>query len=175
MTGPKPTPIIVLMGVSGCGKSTIGRALSDTLGWPFRDADTFHPPANVAKMSSGQPLTDADRAPWLAAIAAWIDARQAGGEPAIVSCSALKRRYRDVIVGGRAGVHLVHLAGTLGVIEARMAARQHHFMPLSLLKSQFETLEPPAPDEHAAVVDVSKDPHAIVAEILADLGLEGRA
>jgi carbohydrate kinase (thermoresistant glucokinase family) len=163
------------MGVAGCGKSTIGQALSDALGWPFRDADTFHPEANVAKMSSGQPLTDADRAPWLAAIAAWIDARQASGEPAIVSCSALKKRYRDVIVGGRHGVHLVHLAGGLGVIQARMAARQHHFMPLSLLKSQFETLEPPAPDEHAAIVDVAQTPQAIVAEIIADLGLEGAA
>lgn len=161
----KATSIIVLMGVSGCGKSTVGRVLSETLGWPFRDADSFHPPENVAKMSSGQPLTDTDRAPWLGAIAHWIDARQAAGDPAIVSCSALKRRYRDVIVGTRAGVHLVHLAGTMAVIEARMAARQDHFMPLSLLKSQFEALEPPGPDEHALVVDVAQAPDAIVAEI----------
>lgn len=163
MTGP--TPVVVLMGVAGCGKSTIGEALSQALGWPFRDADSFHPEANVAKMSRGLPLDDADRAPWLAAIAGWIDAQQAARQPAIVSCSALKRRYRDVIVGGRPGVSLVHLGGTLAVIEARMAARRDHFMPLSLLKSQFEALEPPAPDEHALVVDVARTPEEIMATI----------
>ncbi|MDX2204475.1 MAG: gluconokinase [Hyphomicrobiaceae bacterium] len=163
------TPIVVLMGVSGSGKSTIGAALSAALGWPFRDADSFHPPANVAKMSRGEPLTDADRAPWLAAIAQWIDARQAAGEPAIVSCSALKRRYRDVVVGSRGGVRLVHLAGTRAVIEARMATRRDHFMPLSLLRSQFETLEPPAPEERALVIDVGGSPEAIVAAIRAQV------
>ncbi len=165
----EPTPIIVLMGVSGCGKSTVGQALSQALGWPFRDADSFHPPSNVAKMSSGQPLTDADRKPWLEAIAAWIDARQAAGQPAIVSCSALKRRYREVIVGQRAGVHLVHLSGSFEVIAARMAARRHHFMPASLLESQFAALEPPGADERVLTVNVGQPPEALVREILAGL------
>lgn len=164
-----PASIIVLMGVAGCGKSTIGEALSSTLGWPFRDADSFHPPANVAKMSRGEALTDSDRKPWLAAIAAWIDERQAARAPAIVSCSALKRTYREVIVGGRPGVHLVHLAGTQDLIAARMAERRDHFMPTSLLKSQFETLEPPSRAE-ALVVDVGEAPEAIARRIIAHLG-----
>lgn len=170
-----PTPIVVLMGVAGCGKSTIGEALSRVLGWPFRDADSFHPEANVAKMSRGLPLDDADRAPWLAAIAGWIEAQQAAGQRAIVSCSALKRRYRDVIASGRPGVCLVHLAGTLAVIEARMAARRDHFMPLSLLKSQFEALEPPDADEHALVVDVARTPEEILATIRAHLDAQWQA
>lgn len=166
---PLAARIIVLMGVSGCGKSTMGAALSARLGWPFRDADTFHPPSNVAKMSRGLPLTDADREPWLAAIAAWIDAQRAQDKPAIVSCSALKRRYRDRIVGGRPGVRLVHLAGTREVIAERLAGRRGHFMPPSLLQSQFEALEPPAQEEGAIVVDVAGPPDAVVAAILARL------
>ncbi len=161
--------IIVLMGVSGCGKSTIGAALSEQLGWPFRDADTFHPASNVAKMSRGLPLTDEDRAPWLAAIAAWIDEQGARDRPAIVSCSALKRRYRDKILGGRPGVLLVHLAGTREVIAARLAERRGHFMPQSLLDSQFEALEPPSPEEQAIVVDVAFPPDVVVAQIIARL------
>lgn len=166
--GTVPTPIVVLMGVAGCGKSTIGAALSARLGWPFRDADSFHPPANVAKMSRGEALTDADREPWLEAIAAWIDARQAAAAPAVVSCSALKRAYREVIVGGRPGVQLVHLAGSHDLIATRMAQRRDHFMPTSLLKSQFETLEPPSATE-ALVVDVGGAPDAIAQRIVAHL------
>lgn len=171
MTGSlqMPAQVVVLMGVSGCGKSTTGAALSERLGWPFRDADTFHPESNVAKMSRGLPLTDEDRRPWLAAIAAWIDERCTAGEAAIVSCSALKRRYRDVIVGPRAGVRLVHLAGTREVIGERLAARRGHFMPASLLTSQFEALEPPSAEERPIVVDVAQQPKAVVAEIIARL------
>ena len=167
-----PAQVLVLMGVSGCGKSTTGAVLSERLGWTFRDADSFHPASNVAKMSSGQPLTDEDRGPWLAAIAAWIDERCAAGEAAIVSCSALKRRYRDIIVGPRTGVQLVHLAGTREVIGARLSARQGHFMPASLLTSQFEALEPPGAEERAIVVDVAQPPEAVVAEIV--MRLQGR-
>ena len=164
------TCVIVLMGVAGCGKSTVGDLLARRLGWPFRDADTFHPPANVAKMSAGLPLDDRDRAPWLAAIAAWIDARRAAGESAIVSCSALKRRYRDIIVGPRADVRLVHLAGSRQVIGGRLAERKGHFMPASLLASQFEALETPSPEERAIVVDVGAAPEEIVDQIIARIG-----
>jgi carbohydrate kinase (thermoresistant glucokinase family) len=167
--GGGATPVIVLMGVAGSGKSTIGEALSARLGWPFRDADSFHPPSNVAKMSRGEPLTDDDRKPWLAAIADWIDMRQRAGASAIVSCSALKRAYRDVIVGSRPGVTLVHLAGTPALIGSRMAARRNHFMPTSLLDSQFATLEPPAAHE-ALIVDVDAPPEAIAQRIIASIG-----
>lgn len=165
-----PAPIIVLMGVAGCGKSTIGEALSAILGWPFRDADSFHPESNVAKMSRGEALTDTDRKPWLEAIAAWIGERQSAHAPAIVSCSALKRGYRDIILGARTGVHLVHLAGTPELIGARMAARRNHFMPTSLLQSQFATLEPPQPHE-ALIIDVDAPPQAIAQRIISALGL----
>lgn len=167
------TPIIVLMGVAGSGKSTIGAALAAILGWPFRDADSFHPDANVAKMSRGEPLTDEDRKPWLAAIATWIDMRQAQYAPAIVSCSALKRMYREVIIGPRRGVHLVHLTGREDLIGARMAARQNHFMPPSLLRSQFATLEPPAAKE-ALVIDVDDTPSAIARRIISETGVNAR-
>jgi carbohydrate kinase (thermoresistant glucokinase family) len=165
------TRVIVLMGVSGSGKSTVGNALASALGWEFRDADSFHPAANVEKMSRGIPLTDKDRAPWLAAIAAWIDERLATGGTGIVSCSALKRAYRQVIVGGRTGVGLVHLRGSFDLISARMSARRGHFMPASLLQSQFQTLEEPGPDEHALSVSIDKSAEAIVQEIIAAFGV----
>ena len=162
---------IVVMGVSGSGKSTVGELLAERLGWPFGDADEFHPPANIAKMRSGTPLTDDDRRPWLAAIAAWIDEGRASGKPRIVGCSALKRRYRDILIGARHDVRLVYLRGTKAVIAARMAARRDHFMPAALLDSQFAALEEPAPDENALVVSVEGEPATIVDEIVRRLSL----
>jgi carbohydrate kinase (thermoresistant glucokinase family) len=163
--------VIVLMGVAGCGKSTAGEGLSKALAWPFRDADSFHPPANVEKMSRGVPLDDADRAPWLAAIAAWIDQRCERGAPGIVSCSALKRAYRDRIIGSRPDVRLVYLTADPEVIRHRLAARTGHFMPASLLDSQLAVLEVPGGDERPVVVDVALPPEQVVATILARLGL----
>jgi gluconokinase len=163
--------VLVLMGVSGCGKSTTGALLAGRLGWPFRDADSFHPPQNIAKMSRGTPLTDADRAPWLAAIAAWIDERLKAGGSGIVSCSALKRAYRDAIAGSRAGVRLVYLKGDKDLIARRMAARLDHFMPPALLDSQFATLEEPGPDERPLVVPVAPQPGEVVELIVRELGL----
>ena len=170
MTARAPL-VIVLMGVSGSGKSTTGKLLSRQLRWPFRDADTFHPPANVAKMSRGVSLTDEDRWPWLEAIAAWIDERLAAGESAIVSCSALKRVYRDRIAGPRQGVRLVYLRGEPALIEERMRSRQGHFMPASLLASQFAILEEPAAEESALIVSVAASPERVAAAIMHRLGL----
>ena len=166
-----PPCVIVLMGVSGSGKSTTGKRLSTTLDWPFRDADSFHPQANIDKMSRGIPLTDADRAPWLAAIAAWIAERVRTSEPGIVSCSALKRAYRKTLLDGQSGVGLVYLQGNFALIADRMSRRKGHFMPLELLKSQFETLEEPAPDEGALVVPVRLSPKKIIERIMTGFGL----
>jgi gluconokinase len=167
----RPPLILVLMGVSGCGKSTTGVRLSKLLGWPFRDADSFHPPTNIDKMSQGVPLTDADRFPWLAAIAQWIDERIGGGEPGLVSCSALKRAYRDVIVGQRHRVRLVYLRGDMALIADRLSRRKNHFMPAALLQSQFDALEEPLADEQPIVVSVAMPPRRVVQRILEDAGL----
>ena len=168
---PGESPLaIVLMGVSGCGKSTVGAELARALSWPFRDADSFHPPANIDKMSRGVPLTDADRRPWLDAIASWIDERRADRVPGIVSCSALKRIYRERIVGARSGVRLVYLRGSRELIAARLAGRAHHFMPAALLASQFEALEEPQPDERPVIVAIEETPARIAATIVAELG-----
>ncbi len=150
------------MGVSGSGKTTIGEALARRLGWLFADADTFHPPENIAKMSAGHPLDDNDRAPWLAAIGARIDQWRGRGESGVVTCSALKRRYRDVIVGNRPDVRLVHLDGGRELIAGRLGGRQGHFMPSALLDSQFEALEPPGADEHPLIVSIDRPVAAIV-------------
>jgi gluconokinase len=166
--------VVVLMGVSGCGKSTIGKGLSQVLGWPFRDADSFHPPANIEKMSRGVPLEDADRWPWLSAIAAWIDAQHAAGAPGIVSCSALKRAYRAHIVGARDGVRLVYLKGDMGLIAGRLAGRKGHFMPAALLQSQFDALEEPAAGERHLAADIAPPPEDVVGAIMARL-LEAQA
>ena len=165
------TCIIVLMGVSGCGKSTVGGELSQLLGWPFRDADSFHPPANIEKMSRAVPLTDEDRWPWLDAIGAWIGERLACNEPAIVSCSALKRVYRTRIGAKRQGVRLVYLLGSQDMIAARLAARKNHFMPTALLASQFAALEEPGPEERALVMGIALPPPYIARSIAGRLGL----
>jgi carbohydrate kinase (thermoresistant glucokinase family) len=132
----------------------VGKALAARLDWRFEDGDDLHPPANIAKMRDGTTLTDADRAPWLAAVAAWIDAQLAAGQSGIIACSALKRAYRATIIGDRAAVRLVYLRGSVSLIAGRLAARHGHFMPASLLTSQFETLEEPGRDENPIVVDV---------------------
>jgi carbohydrate kinase (thermoresistant glucokinase family) len=154
---------IVVMGVSGSGKTTVARLLAERLGWAFAEADEFHSPANVAKMRAGIPLTDDDRAPWLAAIADRIDSARDANEPIVVTCSALKRRYRDIIAGSRPDVALVYLKGDYDTIVQRMAARPHHYMPVSLLKSQFEALEEPGADEHAIVLDIRRSPEELAA------------
>jgi len=138
--------ILVFMGVCGCGKTTIGQALANALGWPFFDADDFHPPANVAKMAAGTPLTDADRWPWLDRLAAEMLARNARGGNAVFACSALKQSYRDRLAAWTASPHdlrFVHLVGDYDTIAARLASRRHRYMPATLLASQFATLEPP--------------------------------
>lgn len=154
---------VLVMGVSGVGKSTIGEMLAASLGLPFADADSFHPAANVAKMAAGTPLTDADRWPWLDAIGAWLDAQPQGG---VVTCSALKRAYRDRLRAGRPGLRLLHLHGPAELVMARQAARQGHFMPASLMASQYATLEPPAPEEHAISLAVDDHPAIILGRAL---------
>ncbi|MCT7660038.1 gluconokinase [Mycobacterium deserti] len=150
---------IVVMGVSGSGKSTVGAALAQRLRVPFADADDFHPPANIAKMTAGQALNDDDRHPWLEAIGEWLGAHRDGG---VMSCSALKRKYRDQLRRHCAEVEFVHLAGSLEVISRRQASRPGHFMPASLLASQFQTLEPLEPDEFGVAIDVDQNIDSIV-------------
>jgi len=161
--------IAVVMGVAGAGKTTVGKRLAESLDWEFLEGDRLHPPENVAKMRSGQPLTDADRAPWLDAIARAIDTLQARNARAIVTCSALKRDYRRRIIGNRAAIRLVFLDGSRELIAERLAARRGHFMPAGLLDSQFEALEPPGPDENPIIVGIDQPLDRIVAEIAAVL------
>jgi gluconokinase len=160
---------IIVMGVSGSGKSTIGALLAERLGWPFADADGFHPPENVAKMAAGTPLTDADRWPWLDAIAAHIDAARKAGQPVVVACSALRRAYRDRLRAGHGDLVFLHLSGAPEVIAARQAARQGHFMPPSLMASQFATLEDTVAEPDAVTVSVKASPHEVVEAALAHL------
>ena len=150
---------IVVMGVSGSGKSTVGAALAQRLRVPYADADDFHPPANVAKMSSGEPLDDDDRYPWLEAIGEWLAAHPGGG---VMSCSALKRKYRDQLREHCGEIEFVHLYGSTEVIGKRQASRPGHFMPPSLLASQFKTLEPLEPDERGVTIDVDQNIDGIV-------------
>ena len=163
------------MGVAGCGKSTIAQMLADRLGWTYVDADWLHPQSNVEKMRGGTPLTDEDRWPWLRAIAAQIDDWRAHGKAGVVTCSALKRAYRDVLIGERREARLVYLRGSHELIHQRMAARHEHFMPLGLLDSQFATLQEPGADERPIVVDIAGGPAEIVAEIIRRLGVAPRA
>jgi gluconokinase len=161
--------VVLVMGVSGSGKTTVADGVARRNAWRLVEGDKFHPPANVAKMSAGIPLTDDDRWPWLAAIAREIDAIRARGESAVVASSALKRAYRDVLIGSRPDVVLVYLRGSKDLIAARMAARRNHFMPPALLDSQFATLEEPAEDEHPVVVSIEAPPDAIVDEVVRKL------
>lgn len=163
-------PILVVMGVAGTGKSTVAGLLAERLNWEFQEGDALHPPANVAKMSSGIPLTDEDRWPWLDAIAAWIKEKTQRGEPGILTCSALKRSYRDRLRGPN--VIFVFLNGSREVIAARMASRADHFMPPALLDSQFAALEPPTADENVLKINLAATPAEEVAEVLR--ALEGR-
>jgi carbohydrate kinase (thermoresistant glucokinase family) len=158
------------MGVSGSGKTTVAEELAARLGWAFEEGDALHPPANVAKMHAGIPLTDADRQPWLAAVAAWIDGRLAAGLPGIITCSALKRAYRKVIVGDRPEVRLVYLRGDRALIAARLAERKNHFMPASLLQSQFDALEEPGEDEDPLIVDIGPSAGEIAGAVIRMLG-----
>ena len=161
--------IAVVMGVSGSGKTTVSVLLSAALGCQFQEGDDLHPPENVEKMHAGTPLTDADRVPWLRKIAEEIDGWRARGESGVLTCSALKRSYRDIIIGDRSDVTLVYLKGSHDLIHRRMAARHEHFMPVRLLDSQFATLQEPTPDEHPIIVDVGGRPAEIVDEIVRQL------
>jgi carbohydrate kinase (thermoresistant glucokinase family) len=162
------TPVVIVMGVTGAGKSTIAEALNRQLGWNFQEGDDLHPAANIAKMHAGVPLTDADRAPWLAAVKAWIDARLAAAEPGLITCSALKRSYRDFLVAGRPTVRILYLRADRATLESHLAHRTGHFMPPSLLQSQLNTLEEPAPDEHAITVQLRDTVEETVAEAAKD-------
>jgi gluconokinase len=163
--------VLIVMGVSGSGKSTVAEHLAKQLGWICEDGDSFHPASNVAKMSAGQPLTDEDRWPWLQAIAAEIDRIYEAGRHAVIACSALKRPYRDILVHGRNDVRIVFLNGTQELIAGRLAQRKDHFMPPGLLASQFRALEPPQASENPVIVSIDASVEAIVDEIIRQLRL----
>ena len=164
-----PTTTVVVMGVSGSGKSRVMASLAEILDWPNAEADTFHSAANVEKMRSGHALTDEDREPWLAAIAAWIGAQEAAGHHAIATCSALKRSYRDVLRRGHPSVWFVHLDPPRDVLERRVAYRKGHYMPASLLDSQLATLEPLGADEPGITIAGTGSPRSIAEEIVRHL------
>jgi gluconokinase len=166
---------LVVMGVSGSGKSTIADKLAERLDWGFEDGDRFHPASNVAKMSAGQPLTDEDRWPWLRAIAEEIDRVCEAGEQAVIACSALKRAYRDILVHERNDVRIVYLDGTQQLVADRLSQRKGHFMPPGLLASQFKTLEPPEQNENPVTVSIDASVDAIVDDIIRQLGLHPAA
>lgn len=162
--------ILIVAGVSGSGKTTIGALIAGRLNWRFADADDFHPESNVAKMRSGIPLTDEDRLPWLRAIAAWMDERIAAGESAVMACSALKRGYRDLLLSGRPQTTMVFLQVSHDELVRRLAMRAGHFFPRQLLESQLRTVEPPQPDENVHTVQVDRDATQTVDEVIALLG-----
>lgn len=162
-------PVVVVMGVAGSGKTTIGRLLAGRLGVPYTEGDAFHPPANVVTMAAGQALDDDDRLPWLAAIGDWISGRGRSGQGGVVSCSALRRRYRDLLRAAYPGVWFLHLSVDRDLVVGRVAGRDSHFMPASLVDSQFQVLEPLRPDEAGAVVDGSVAPDDIVHNAMARL------
>ena len=174
MSSQRPA-IIAVMGVAGSGKSTVAALLAVMLGYEFQEGDLLHPPENIEKMRGGMPLTDEDRIIWLQRVAGKIDGWRASGKGGVISCSALKRSYRDIIIGARQDVLLVYLKGSYELIHARLAARHEHFMPVALLNSQFAILEEPTPDEHPIIVDIADAPAAIAAEVATILGQRARA
>jgi gluconokinase len=170
----EPPCALIVMGVSGSGKSTVAGKLAERLHWTCEDGDRFHPKSNVEKMSAGHPLTDEDRQPWLQAIADEIDRVASDGEHAVIACSALKRAYRAILVHGRHDVRIVYLKGSRDLIAKRLALRKGHFMPPALLESQFNTLEPPDSSEDHIVVDIDASVEAIVDHTVAKLKLDRR-
>jgi ribose 5-phosphate isomerase A len=173
--GASCPPILLIMGVSGSGKTTVALILAKRLGWHFEEGDALHPEANIAKMKAGIPLTDEDRQPWLVRVAAWIDRQCESNAPGIITCSALKRSYRQIVIGARTQVRLVYLHGAREVLAERVANRHGHFMPASLLDSQIATLEEPGPDEHPLTVDIGPPADKIADEIVRRLEVAGGA
>jgi carbohydrate kinase (thermoresistant glucokinase family) len=172
VTAEHAAPIVlVLMGVSGCGKSTVAALLAGRLGWPFEEGDSLHPQANVDKMAAGHPLDDEDRWPWLEKVADWVEGCLDAGRSGIITCSSLKRSYREIIGRRGSGVEFVYLAGSEELIAARLAVRQGHFMPPALLESQFATLEEPEPDEPSIRVEVGPAASVVADQILGMLHL----
>lgn len=163
--GPAPTTVII-MGVSGAGKSVVAHALAESTGWQFAEGDDFHPAANVEKMQSGIPLDDEARWPWLRSIAAWIGDQEQAGHSSVVTCSALKRGYRDLLCEGHSSVRFCQLDASTGVLQARMEARSEHYMPRSLLHSQLRTLESLEPDEPGGRVSAEGDIHMVLRRVL---------
>ena len=166
-------PVLVIMGVSGSGKSTVAGILAGRLGWDLEEGDDLHPASNVAKMAAGEPLTDEDRRPWLDRVAEWIHAHTAAGRPGIITCSALKRSYRDRLRGDH--VVFVYLAGSREVLAQRLAARTGHFMPAALLDSQLAALEPPGDDENALTVEIGRRAADEAGDVIARLGRNASA
>ena len=164
-----PTVTLVVMGVSGSGKTTVAQRVAQRLGWVFAEGDDFHSPANVAKMHAGHPLTDEDRWPWLHTLAEWIGAREAAGDDAVLTCSALKRAYRDVLSAGHPSVRFVHVTASDDTIQRRLEHRRGHYMPASLLTSQLAALEPLQPDEPGLTLPGDGDPDDVVSDLLARL------
>jgi gluconokinase len=162
--------VIVVMGVAGSGKSTIAAELARRLGWRFAEGDAFHPASNVEKMRNGVALTDADRWPWLDTIAAWVGKTREAGEQCVVACSALKRAYRERIAAGRGDVRFVYLQGSYDVVAKRMATRTGHYMPLALLRSQYETLEEPGSEENPIVLSIERPADELAARIVEVIG-----
>ncbi len=171
MPVPPEPPQVVVMGVSSVGKTTVAKGLSTFLGWTFAEGDAFHPEANVAKMEAGTPLTDEDRWPWLRSIGDWVSEQIAAGEPSVVTCSALRRVYRDLLREGRPQVRFLHLTAGEDLVADRMEHRRGHSLPTSLLHSQYETLEELDPDEPGVVVTVDGTPPEVLHRSLEALGL----
>ena len=176
MVPPFPSdrmPVLVIMGVAGSGKSTVAGLLAGRLGWDLAEGDDMHPPANVAKMAAGHALDDEDRWPWLDRVAGWIREHARSGRPGVITCSALKQSYRDILRGD--GVVFVFLVGAHDQIAARLAARHGHFMPAAMLDSQIQTLEPPSAEETAIRIDVAASPYVECEQIISQLHLTGLA